>query len=115
LSDSEPEPDLAVVSGPERTYAKRYPLPRDSAQLIEIADTTLARNRSAKGPLYARSRIAVYWIINLQQAKVEVYTEPRGGKLPCYRQRRDYGKGEAVPLVLAGIELGILAVRNLVP
>src|SRR5690242_8549294 len=41
LTRSEPEPDLAIVRGPEEIYFKRHPMPRDIALLIEVADTTL--------------------------------------------------------------------------
>ena len=42
-------------------------------------------------------------------------TEPRGGKAPGYRQRRDFGVGEAVPLILAGQEVAAIPVAELFP
>jgi Uma2 family endonuclease len=115
LSDSEPEPDLAVVQGPPRRYQKRHPTPPDLALVIEVADTSLVEDRERKGPLYARARLPVYWIINLVERQVEVYTQPKGGKAPAYRQRRDYREGEAVPLTIAGQEVGQVPVRDLLP
>jgi Uma2 family endonuclease len=113
--DSEPEPDVAVVRGPARRYARFHPRRRDIGLLIEVAETSLAEDRVYKCPFYARARIPVYWIINLPESKVEVYTQPRAGKSPTYRQRRDYGAGESVPVVLDGREIGKLAVRDLLP
>src|SRR5581483_6624782 len=90
LRDSEPEPDLTVVRGPEETYFTRHPGPRDIGLLIEVADSTLLNDRREKGPLHARFRIPVYWIVNINDRCIEVYSEPIGGKTARYRQRRDY-------------------------
>jgi hypothetical protein len=110
-----PEPDLAVVQGDEQRYAARHPRPVDIALLIEVADTSLAEDRDFKGPLYARARIPFYWIINLPESSIEVYTEPRAGKQPHYQRRQDYGVKDTVPVVLEGHEIGRLAVRDLLP
>jgi hypothetical protein len=57
----------------------------------------------------------VYWIVNLVDDKVEVYTKPKSGKKPRYEQRRDYSRDESVPLVIAGKLLGTIPVRDLLP
>jgi Uma2 family endonuclease len=111
---SEPEPDLAVVRGPRRRYAKHHPGPADMALVVEVAESSLGHDRNFKGPLYARASIPVYWIINLVDARVEVYTDPTGpDPNPRYRQRQDYGPAEEVPLVLDGVEVGRIPVRDL--
>ena len=115
LRKSEPEPDFAIVGGPEEVYFRRHPLPRDVGLIIEVADSTLLDDRRYKSQLYAQARIPEYWILNLVDAKVEVYTEPRGGKSPAYRQRRDYGKDEVIPLVLRGAPIAQIPVRELLP
>ena len=115
LISSMPEPDLAIVKAPLRRYATRHPRPRDIGGLIEVADATLAEDRKVKGPIYARARIPLYWIVNLIEAKVEVYSRPRGGRKAAYVDRQDYGKDEMAPLVLEGIELGSIPVRDLLP
>ena len=45
--------------------------------------------------------------------QVEVFTRPRAGKTPAYRQRDVYDLGAELPVVVAGRELGRLAVREL--
>jgi Uma2 family endonuclease len=113
---SQPEPDLAVVRGPENRYDHQHPGPSDVGALIEIADTSLALDRALKGPAYARINIPVYWIVNLPDRQVEVYTDPTGATPdPRYRQRRDYGLSQAVPLILDGREVGQIRVRELLP
>jgi Uma2 family endonuclease len=113
--DSQPEPDVAVVRGPGQRYCRAHPGPRDVGVLIEVTDTLLAPEREVKARIYARARIPVYWIVNLLSAQVEVYTQPRGGKAPAYRQRQDYGIDRPVPVVIAGTVVGEIAVRDLLP
>jgi Uma2 family endonuclease len=83
--------------------------------LVEVADTTLNYDRTIKGNAYAKIRVPVYWVVNLGQEQVEVYNDPRAGKTPHYRQRQDYGRGEVVPLVLGGREVGRVPVNDLLP
>ncbi len=111
--DSEPEPDIAVVRGPARRYARAHPKQKDIGMLVEVAESSLAEDRVRKGRLYARARIPIYWIINLIEGIIEVYTNPRGGKEPRYTERRDYLPEDKIPLVLNGKEVARLAVRDL--
>jgi len=113
---SEPEPDGMVVRGKRRDYAKRHPGPKDSVLIAEVADSSLRRDRGWKKRIYARARVAVYWIVNLVDNQVEVYTEPTGpAKQPDYRQRTDYKPGDKVPVVIDGRVVGQLLVDDLLP
>jgi Uma2 family endonuclease len=115
-SDSEPEPDIAVIRGTRRDYLDHHPGPKDVALIAEVADTSLRRDRSTKKRLYARAGYPIYWIVNLAERQIEVYTEPAtAAKRPDYRQRRDYGPDDAAPVVLDGAEVGTLMVRDLLP
>jgi Uma2 family endonuclease len=115
LRGSEPEPDFAIVRGPESTYVRRKPGPRDVALLLEVADSTLLPDRHGKGATYAQARIPEYWILNLVESRLEVYTQPRAGRSPGYRQQRIYNADEAVPLVLGGYEIARIPVIDLLP
>jgi Uma2 family endonuclease len=116
LSDSEPEPDFAVVRGDEKTYRKRHPGPADIGIVIEVADSSLPGDRDDKGRIYSRAGIPIYWIINLQDAQVEVYSGPSGPVAnPAYAQRTDYRAGDVVPLVLDGTVAGTLPAADLLP
>jgi Uma2 family endonuclease len=103
----EPEPDVAVVRGTDEDYEHRIPGPDDVGMLVEISLGTLDRDRSEKLPAYARSGIAVYWIVNLVDRQVEVYTSPVSG---TYGSRVDFKPGQAVPVLLDGQSLGEIAV-----
>jgi len=111
---SVPEPDVAVVPGPEGLYDVARPDAAGLLLVIEVSDSTLARDRGLKQRVYARSRVPVYWIVNLVDRQVEVYTDPRGGRSPAYRTRTDYRAGQSVPLVVAGKKaVGAVAVNDL--
>ncbi len=114
--DSLPEPDAAIVRGARRDYRERRPTAADVAMVVEVADTSLQQDRGTKKRLYARAGIPIYWIVNLGERQIEVYTEPTGpAEEPDYRQRQDYGPADMIPVRLDGAEVGALAVRELLP
>jgi Uma2 family endonuclease len=114
--DSEPEPDVAVVRAGVLDKVERHPGPRDVGMLIEVSDSTLARDRGIKKRLYARSAVPVYWIVNIPDRCIEVYTDPTGpAENPDYRQPRVYGENDQVPIVLDGKEIGQLEVKSILP
>ena len=81
--DSAPEPDLAVVRGTRRDFLRRHPSADDVALIVEVADSSVARDRK-KGAIYARAGIPHYWIVNLEESVVEAYSEPNA-KRSSYR------------------------------
>jgi Uma2 family endonuclease len=116
LGDSEPEPDLAVIRGSPADYEQRHPGATEAALVIEVSDATLDRDRTLKARLYARARITTYWIVNLVDRQIEVYTDPSGPTEPAaYRQRQDFAPGTQVPIVLDGVEVGKLNVADVLP
>ncbi len=116
LDKSEPEPDIVIVRGDTRDYLDRHPGAKDIALVVEVSDSTLERDRTLKKRIYARANIPVYWIVNLIEQHVEVYTEPINlSEEPTYQQRKDYQISETIPLVIAGIEVGRASVQNLLP
>jgi Uma2 family endonuclease len=108
----EPEPDLAVVRGSRENYRTRHPEPADIALLVEVADTSLERDQGPKLLAYARGRIPVYWIINLVDRQVEVYTDPG---TETYDRRVDFKPGQDVPVIIDGAEVGRIAVASVLP
>jgi len=117
--DSEPEPDSTIIRGALRDYLERHPGPSDVPLVIEVSDTTLRRDRGLKKRIYARAGIPVYWIINLIENRIEVYTEPTreagGVEEPDYQRRQDYFPDDEIPVVIEGREAGRLAARELLP
>ena len=77
LSDvSEPQPDIALVAKASHGYKRRHPKPAEVYLVIEVADSSVDTDRRLKLPLYSRSGIGEYWIVNLRDEVVEVYREP---------------------------------------
>lgn len=114
--ESQPEPDFSIVRGAIRDYGRRHPEPADTALAGEVADSSLRIDRRTKYELYASNGIPVYWIVNLVDRQVEVYTEPSGPSANTeYRQRQDYGPDDSVPLVVDGQEAARVEVRDLLP
>ena len=72
--DSEPEPDVSVVSGPLQGASRE--LPSRPVLVVEVADSSLGIDRNHKSSLYARARVPEYWIVNLVDNRLEVYQEP---------------------------------------
>ena len=119
LSDGEPEPDGIVVRGERRHYKDRHPGPTDLALVVEVADSSLEWDRTEKKRSYARAGISVYWIVNLCDGQLEVYTEPSGPTMPpeepSYRREIIYGPEQMAPVVIEGKEAAQLAVRDFLP
>lgn len=113
--DNAPEPDVVVVPAPKTRYLDGHPTAKDVALVIEVSDTSLDDDLRLKAPQYARARLPVYWVVNLKDRRVEVYTDPRGGKSPGYRTRTEYAPGEDVPVVVAGRALGSVPAAELLP
>ena len=83
--ESEPEPDVSVVSGP---LADADPaLPSGALLIVEVSDSSLTLDRTEKASLYARAGITDYWILNLAERVLEVHREPAAGSTAPYGWR----------------------------
>jgi Uma2 family endonuclease len=72
--NSEPEPDVVIARKKDDNYLSNHPYPQDILLAIEIADSTLKYDREVKLPLYAEAEINNYWIVNLVDNSLEVYS-----------------------------------------
>lgn len=113
--ESEPEPDVALVRGEIRDHLAAHP--STALLVIEVADTSLAFDRSRKASLYASAGIPEYWILNLQDRVLEVHREPAPmAEQPFghhYRSVTRYAEGESIaPLAAPG---AAIRVADLIP
>jgi Uma2 family endonuclease len=116
LSDSEPEPDLAIVQGPADRYVKHHPYPHEIAFVVESSATSLGLDRADKGRAYASAGIATYWILNVEDRQVEVYTDPNGtGASASYGTQEIFFPGDLVPLIIGGVKFAEVPVAELLP
>jgi hypothetical protein len=115
MPDSEPEPDIVFATGTDSDYEDVNPTPEQIHVIVEVSDTSLRDDQTTKLELYASEKVAIYWVVNLVDKRIEVYTNPRGGKKPTYKTRADYDVDSHVPVVVAGKTIGSIAVKDLLP
>ena len=109
---NEPEPDLVIARGRDSIYLARHPESNEIAMAIEVSDTTYRYDRTEKFHAYASGGIPVYWIVNLPRRQVEVYMDPSP---EGYGSARNYLGGEAIPVIIDGQQLGLIAVDDILP
>lgn len=108
----EPEPDLAIVRGTRDQFQDHHPVATEVELLIEVAETTLARDRGDKQRAYARGGVRVYWIVNLVDRQLEVHTGPSP---EGYRNRLVLSPSAYVPVSIGDREIGQIAVAAFLP
>ena len=74
--DTEPQPDLAVLRRGAVSYKERDAWAQDALLVIEVADSSLAYDRSTKLRLYAEAGIPEYWVVDCTAETVEVHRGP---------------------------------------
>ncbi len=113
---SRPEPDIAIVRGPRAPYYKRTPHARETALVVEVAESSYNYDRGDKWRAYAAARIPIYWIVNLDKNQIEMHSDPAGrGKSAYYRRTAIFGADDHVPVVIEGQEVGLMAVKDILP
>lgn len=101
LEDSEPEPDISVV--PLGDYDEAHP--ERAELLIEVAESSLARDRGLKLQIYAENGVPEYWVVNLVNHRIEVYSEPSGAG---YQTVRYFERGQSIELIrFVGVEIQV--------
>jgi Uma2 family endonuclease len=96
-----PEPDVAVV--PLGDYETAHPA--RALLVIEVADSSLRKDRRLKVEVYARGVVPEYWVVSLGNGLVEVYTDPADG---AYRRMTQVRRGERIrPAALPDIEIAV--------
>jgi Uma2 family endonuclease len=100
-ADSEPEPDISVVTGKDSDYQSH---PITALLVVEVSVSTLAEDREL-AEIYAEAGVSEYWIINAGGRAVETFSNPVDGR---YQTRRVYQQDEAVSCgSLPGLKLDI--------
>ncbi len=104
LSDSEPEPDIAIVRLPESAYSQRHPAPADIFWLIEVAQTSFKKDREVKAAIYATASIREYWVLNLKDQQLIVLRDPQNG---LYRSEQIFSAGTVAPLAFLDVQVAV--------
>lgn len=105
--DSEPLPDVAVV--PRQGYWRDHPAA--AFLVVEVARTSLRKDRGVKATLYGSVAVQEYWIVDLPRGCVEVLRGPDGHG--TWASRRIAGRGESI--ALAAFPDVVIEVDRVVP
>lgn len=102
LSRSEPEPAFMIGRGSA-----------NNAIVVEVSESSLLIDRHDKGRIYAEAGIPVYWVVNVEDRVIEVYTQPAGtGSTAAYAKCDVFAVGASVPVVIDGNPIGNIAVAD---
>ena len=104
LDNSEPEPDIAIVRFDDNNYASHHPYPQDIYWLVEVSNSTLVKDLEEKSITYARNGIAEYWVIDLPNNKLWVFTQP---KQNGYANRQEVVAGNIYPISFPDLNIEI--------
>ncbi len=108
---SEPQPDFAVVRGKPEDYPILAPEAAALALVVEVSFSTVGDDRNMAA-IYGAAKIPVYWIVNLVDRQVEVYTDPDAYG---YARYDVFGPGQSVPLNIDGVRVGLIDVDDMLP
>jgi Uma2 family endonuclease len=106
-----PRPDLAVVRGDWRDYSGRYPEPADTALVVEVSISSLDEDR-ALADIYGKAGIPVYWLVNVDDGQVEVYSDPGPSG---YQTHEVLAPGHGLQVMVDGVEIGEIPVADILP
>ena len=104
LSDSEPEPDIAIVRLPESAYNDRHPEGQDIFWIVEVAQTSLKKDLELKAAIYASAEIQEYWVLNLSAKQMIVFRYPENGE---YATEQKIEAGTVIPLAFPDIRVSV--------
>ena len=105
---SEPQPDLIVLSRSVVEFPVDNPRPSDLRLVVEVSDSSLRFDLTAKASLYARAGIVEYWVLDVNARRCVVHRNPQAGR---YTSVVAYDKGEEVaPLAVPDRPLSVSSV-----
>ena len=95
---SEPEPDLAVISGGPADYTDE---PTSTLLIVEISDSTFSYDSKVKSLVYAKAGNPEYWVLDLRRSRLIVFRDPskKGYKLQTILNRTESVRALAAPQV----------------
>jgi Uma2 family endonuclease len=75
-----PQPDGVLLKWRNDFYHRKRPTAADVLLVVEVADSSLGYDRKDKSALYAEAGIPEYWIVNVKDEVIEVYSGPANGR-----------------------------------
>ena len=90
---SEPQPDIAVLNFRADFYAEGHPQPEDILLVVEVADSSVYKDRNVKIPMYGNAGIPEVWLVDLEHNSVEIHLSPFS---EGYKNCQVYKKGDTI-------------------
>jgi Uma2 family endonuclease len=116
LSESQPEPDFALVRGTADDYDSHHPFASEVGLAIEVANSSLRRDTLDKTRVYATDAVPEYWVIDVQNRVIEVYSAPDPAAAPPrYTAHRTVRPGDTLALALDGKPVATIPAADLLP
>jgi Uma2 family endonuclease len=107
---NEPESDVALLRPRDDFYASKDPGPEDILLIVEVSDSSLKFDSGTKARLYAETGVVEYWIIDIPNDCLFVYSDNQEGSYRAVRQCR---RGDSIsPQLLPDC---VIAVDALLP
>jgi len=103
-SNSEPQPDIAVIQRLGQDYREHHPYPENIFWLIEYSDYTLSKDLGIKSKIYAEAGISEYWVVNLRTMELIVFREPTN---EGYQSRETLTQGNINPLAFPDVAVSV--------
>jgi Uma2 family endonuclease len=88
-----PMPDIVLLKPRGRAYLEKNPDASDIFLIIEVADSSLEQDTTVKLQLYAIMTVPEYWIADLRNNRLLVYSGPAGDG---YQTVREFHRGDTV-------------------
>jgi Uma2 family endonuclease len=103
---NEPEPDIVLLRPRADFYASAHPGPADILLIVEVAESSIDYDRNIKTQVYAKAGVPEYWLVDLNENVVHVYSDPLNG---VYRAMVSYRRDQSiVPRLLSACTISTL-------
>lgn len=105
--DTLPDPDCWVLRAgaePVEAFGDKVQVwdPIDVLLVVEVSDESVLHDLNTKARLYGRAGFAVYWVVTRDAIFEHTDASPEG-----YRSRREYRRGERIPVRYAVSDLAV--------
>jgi Uma2 family endonuclease len=109
-----PLPDLIILRGEPDDYNARRPTANDVGLVVELSLSSLKSDTGAKLAAYAAAGIPVYWVANLVDGVLLVYSEPIPSE-SRYASKATFKPGDSFAIILDGVQVALVAASDLLP
>jgi Uma2 family endonuclease len=107
--DSEPEPDITVT----RHVRARREHPTAASLLIEVAESSIRKDRTIKREIYAEAGVPEYWVVDVNSWVIDVYSKPSPNG---YLESRHVGRGGTLrPRHVPGVAIRVRDIPGFAP